>query len=452
MTSDGAVSIVEDGRSGEVIYLEAGQELRFYWEFSGGETFASVRVGTGADWREQYPWAAGRRSEILRFVASEVLRQRAPGGASHIDEQTGWMHLRGGRTGSPPAPPASRGFSFQKWQSVRVYFALCLLVVTVIAGAMIWVKNNVLVIDPGKGTLVGSAVRTDRHVAAFIQSLEPYTPSLHRDHSKDTYSISLFVVPLDGTAPRLVRISGGHSGGSLGLIKILGSDARTIWYDVKGVGGIDLATFRLRDSVGPGAPPKDLAGASRFPFEARPEEFLSAGFFTAPNSWLGLCGPADLELEFKPGKWVRPIVSSTNAKVMRQFCRGALGDTASTGSRKIVGMEPVGQAAYLNASFLRTHDKAEPVRLDAPDGALMVYTSKPGLEGTLVVARVDTTGGVLWTVDTGLDRFKLRQILPGESSFAFVGTRIPVPDKVSEPLLVIVDNRTGKMSTHSLWQ
>ena len=33
---------------------------------------------------------------------------------------------------------------------------------------------------------------------------------------------------------------------------------------------------------------------------------------------------------------------------------------------------------------------------------------------------------------------------------AFVGTRPMVPDKVSEPLLVIVDNRTGAVVTHSL--
>ena len=44
------------------------------------------------------------------------------------------------------------------------------------------------------------------------------------------------------------------------------------------------------------------------------------------------------------------------------------------------------------------------------------------------------------------------EILPGETSFAFVGTRPPVPDQLSEPLLVIVDNATGRAITHSLWR
>ena len=90
--------------------------------------------------------------------------------------------------------------------------------------------------------------------------------------------------------------------------------------------------------------------------------------------------------------------------------------------------------------------------MSEPDGALMIYTSEPGLKGRLMVARVDTAGTILWKVDTGIDRFKLSQILPGKDSFAFVGTRPPVPDKLSEPLLVIVENRTGAVVTHSLWQ
>ena len=65
---------------------------------------------------------------------------------------------------------------------------------------------------------------------------------------------------------------------------------------------------------------------------------------------------------------------------------------------------------------------------------------------------MDTEGKFIWKVDTGIDRFKLEQILPGKDSFAFVGTRPPIPDKVSEPLLVIVDNTTGAIAVHSLWQ
>jgi hypothetical protein len=92
------------------------------------------------------------------------------------------------------------------------------------------------------------------------------------------------------------------------------------------------------------------------------------------------------------------------------------------------------------------------MRLRDPDGALMLFTSEPGLKGTLMIARVDNDGNILWKVDTTLDRFKLAQILPGSTSTAFVGTRLPIPDKVSEPFIVILDHDTGKLTTHSLWQ
>ena len=40
---------------------------------------------------------------------------------------------------------------------------------------MMWFKNKVLVIDPGKGTAVGYSVRTDRHIA----TLDPNAGGLH---------------------------------------------------------------------------------------------------------------------------------------------------------------------------------------------------------------------------------------------------------------------------------
>ena len=46
----------------------------------------------------------------------------------------------------------------------------------------------------------------------------------------------------------------------------------------------------------------------------------------------------------------------------------------------------------------------------------------------------------------------LQQILPGTDATAFVGTSPPVPDKVSEPLLVIIEHDSGRQVTHSLWQ
>jgi hypothetical protein len=334
-----------------------------------------------------------------------------------------------------------------------VTLAWIVLAVALVVGGFMWFKNNVLVIDPGQGAPLGRTVRTDRHIATLIQTLEPYTPSLSRDHSKDTYRVSLFLVPLDGRAPALVPISGGHSANSLGLAKVLGSDGQALWFDVKGDGAVDLNTLRVLDDESHRKAPANLQGSARLPIAPRTESYLSAGFFTGPESWLGLCSPAEAERTFRPGQWVRAVVHADDAKQMRRFHRGTVGgDVSVTGSRRILSMAPAGSAEYLNAAFLRMDEKAEPLRLRDPDGALMIYTSAPGPSGTLMVARVDTSGAVAWTTDTAIDRFKLLQILPGPTSFAFVGTRVPVPGKVSEPILVIVDNSTGTASTHSLWR
>ncbi len=65
-----------------------------------------------------------------------------------------------------------------------------------------WFKNTVHTIDPGKGPPIRLSVRTDTHIAALFKTLEAYIPSPNGDHSKDTYAVSLFLVPLDGSDPR----------------------------------------------------------------------------------------------------------------------------------------------------------------------------------------------------------------------------------------------------------
>jgi hypothetical protein len=124
----------------------------------------------------------------------------------------------------------------------------------------------------------------------------------------------------------------------------------------------------------------------------------------------------------------------------------------SDGYHRIVRMDKLNEEIYLNAAFVRMNDTSEPIRLSDPPGAVMIYTRDASLQTTLMVARVDTAGTLRWRADTGLDRVLLRQILPGEASTAFVGTRPAVPDKLSEPLLVIVEHATGKVRTVSLWR
>jgi hypothetical protein len=161
---------------------------------------------------------------------------------------------------------------------------------------------------------------------------------------------------------------------------------------------------------------------------------------------------AEVERDMQPGKSLRRVVPADAARQPRRFHHAALEAVTDGSVHRIVSLSPLADGEYIGAAFLRMDERSEPIRLEEPDGAVMLYSASPARDATLAVARVDTSASLVWTADTGIDRFKLEQILPGPSSTAFVGPRPPVPDKVSEPLLVIVEHATGKVTTHSLWQ
>lgn len=449
------VNVTEQGRCGRVRYEEAAGALEGYWELGGGDAIAVVSMGSEDAWRRQHAWAVARRADILHFVATEVVRQRAPGCRAAIDEASGDIVVRrpaGAGTGAGVAAPrVGPDVSwFGRWRRLRLMLALGVLAAAVLLGGIAWLGRKVLTVDPGKGTPIGLAVRTGTHVATLIRTLEPYVPSLHRDHSKDRYAIGVFVVPLDGTAPSLVPVAGGLAPNEFALSKILGSDGRSLWFDVRRVGAIDLATFAVRTPGG--AAPRDLVGAAATPLPEGPDALLSAGFLTGPQRWLGLHSTSEVERDYRPGQFVRRVVRQADGRAQRQFFVGTLDPESGEPYRRILVMEPLGGATYPNAAFLRMDGRSEPIRLGNPEGALMVFSSAAGPKATVTVARADTAGALLWTVDTGIDRFALRQILPGARSVAFVGPRPSVPDRVPEPLLVLVANDTGTLTTHSLWQ
>ena len=54
-----------------------------------------------------------------------------------------------------------------------------------------------------------------------------------------------------------------------------------------------------------------------------------------------------------------------------------------------------------------------------------------------------------WQVETGIG--ELLDVLPDAEWPALVGQRPRVPDKVPEPILVVVDAKSGRVRTWSLW-
>ena len=345
------------------------------------------------------------------------------------------------------------------------------------------------------GTPSGSSLRADKHIATLIQTLEPYVPSLHRNPANDRYRVGLFVYPVDGSSPgKLIPIGKGFQAGELRLTKLLGYDGRILWCDVKGITGVTLETgklvfdadlrranpslnetwddarrmtfekrlrvtssdrqqlFEVDPETLKAAPANRDHDGAKYPFELKPSSLLAMGALSSPTKWLGLLSSRDAERSYQKGSWVRPGTRADDAKEVRQLYKGTLGTTMQRSTHELLSVTAVPGDGFLNAAFICAAPDAEPIRLSGPDGFLMVHTSEPGLKGTLVVARVDTAGQLVWKVDAGLDRFLLQQILPDPRFPAFIGTRLPVPDKVSEPLLVIIDAQTGKAVTSSLWQ
>lgn len=490
---DRHVSITGNGRSGSVIHREPAGTLSFYWEFGGADVLAILQVEDAAAWKAGHPWIGDRRAEILRFVADEVIRQKAPNSRAEINEATGEILLRQTAPAPPRVPPE---VSFvRRFSSLKAIMGIVVLVVALIFGGVMWFGKKVLMVNALSGVPLGELVRTDTHIAALIQTTDPHLPEISGRGGNETTSLSILLIPLDGTKTRLVQVASGLSANSFGLARIMGSDGHTLWFDATGLYGVRLKDYDL-------ITPKDLRKANPSldpswwedprgmdildgklhvmridrsaaidvdpatykatqvtpkPSNARferhaPTDHLAAGFINMAGNWIGLHSPAELEGEFKTGKWIRPVESADDAKQLRHLCRAELEASSEGEHHRIRSIALMSDTEYLNAAFLRMDDSSEPLRLTDPDGALMIYTSAPGLKGTLIVARVDTDGKLLWTVDTGIDRFKLSQILPGEKSMAFVGTRLPVPDKLSEPLVVIVENGTGKVVAHSLWQ
>ncbi len=503
-----SVTIIDDGRDGRVAYSDGSHTISGYWTFGGGDVVTIVSMGSQDDWRRSNGWAVGQRASILRFVADEVIRLRAPTCIAEIDEASGDILLRAPgdgvravKPGVPPGQAKAAAFVF-RYRRIREMFALGVLVVALIGGGLFWLGNRVAMVTPVSGVPLRESLRFDSNdpvrpggVATLIETIDPYPLDISGRGGDRTASLSILLTPLDGSKPHLIPFAQRLSPGAYSLARILGSDGRTLWFDAAGLYGVRLSDFALVTTsdlraANPGLDggwwedtrgmdliagklrvmridrsaaveinPETLSATSiaPTPSNARFErhelaDHLAAGIVISPRAWIGLHSTAELAGAFRPGKWIRPVESADDAKVLRRLSKATLEAATTDAHFRVRTMTPIGEAEYLEAAFLRMDGKSEPIRLTRPDSALMMHTSAPGPSGTLLVSRVDFDGNLLWRADTGLDRFQLKQILPGPDVLAFVGERPPIPDKLSEPLVVLVETATGKVTSQSLWR
>jgi hypothetical protein len=502
------VTIIDNGRDGQVQFGEGLHTINGYWTFGGSDVVVIVSMGSAEEWRNSQSWAMPQRASILRFVADEVIRQRAPSCTAEIDEQGGNILLRQGSNAATHAPPPqsvrrTEAAAFvNKLRDLKEMLAVAVLAVVLVIGAVMWLGQKAATVAPTNGTPLNESVRFDANdpahpggIATLIQTTDPHFRDISGRGGNATTSLSILLTPLDGSPPRHVPVVGRLTSHGYTLARIMGSDGRTVWFDAMGFYGVRLSDFTLVTTEHLRAANPDLDPAwwddprgmdivagklhvmridrsaaidvdpdtwKAIPAAVKPSnarfarrevaDHLAAGVLTAPGMWLGLHSPAERTGSFKPGRWIKPVESAGEERVARQLSKATLEPSSGGARYRIRTMTPLGDAEFLEAAFLRMNDKAEPLRLENPSSALMIHTAASGGPRTLVVSRVDDQGNLLWSTDTGLDRFSLKQILPGADVLAFIGERPPIPNKLSEPLIVLVESRTGKLTSHSLWR
>jgi hypothetical protein len=370
-----------------------------------------------------------------------------------------------------------------------------LIVVLVIAAIGVFGVGKISVPN---GIPFGGSVRTPGNIATLIETLVPYTVSLHHNPEDERFRFGLFLRPIDPASPsRLIPVTGGLSISEFRIgARILGDDGTLLWFHVNEIGALELKTgkvitpldlrranpslddiwtdgwfelgqrlivtthdyqrvFEVDPATLQATPSKAGSGSHAPPSDEKPEQYLVSGGLLSPTEWFGVHSAAEVERDFKPGSSISGGNPAEHSARPRRIYRGRV-ESTSFGSR-IQSMEQISNVDYPHAALVRGTSDPQPLRLSGPEGFLLTYTSPPNpavigtmFTGTRMVARLDSSGKALWTVDTAIG--DLEQILPDATAIALRGTRPRVQDKVPEPILVIIDVQSGKVSTTSLWQ
>lgn len=72
------IDITQSGHYGDATYMEGGTEAVFGWEF-GGNVLVVIDVPSELEWSNLMPFPMNRRRQIAERVATELIRQKAPG-------------------------------------------------------------------------------------------------------------------------------------------------------------------------------------------------------------------------------------------------------------------------------------------------------------------------------------------------------------------------------------
>lgn len=81
------LSYINEGRSGYVVYKDNTGELKFYYEFGGGDCVAFINIPSVADWSSRTGRSPEERNSIVTFVAEQATRDQVRNGRYELTDQ-----------------------------------------------------------------------------------------------------------------------------------------------------------------------------------------------------------------------------------------------------------------------------------------------------------------------------------------------------------------------------
>jgi hypothetical protein len=342
------------------------------------------------------------------------------------------------------------------------------------------------------GSPLGPAVRTPTHILQLIHTVERYLPRLHRPPGNDRFRIDLLAIPIANPAQQkmFTLLRQQQANAVTPMTKILGAEGDVAWVQALGLFAVNLRTGRIVSEMELRKlnPQLDLFLASaRVEFTDRciavspdgsqayaftPETFtatavaspprrswmderfadhlegsLCSGGLISTNDWIAVVTEKDALNDFKTGFSLPRDFTAGEKDHARQLYRGQV-DT-NTSRPRITSSEHLSPTEYRAANFLRAKPGGAILRAGNPQSLFLLHRLGTGLFASFTLTRISLDGQVLWAADTGLGR--LQQVLPGTDSIVLIGERPPVPNQVSEPILVVISVSTGNTQTISLW-
>jgi hypothetical protein len=375
------------------------------------------------------------------------------------------------------------------YKSPLVFGLVVVILVLLGAGLAAWHFVSI----KSTGTPLGPAFRTPTHILQLISTTERYLPTLHRAPGKDRFSIDLLAISIsDPTRQETFTLLRQQQANALTPVtKILGADGDTVWIQALDIFAVNLKTKRIARgddlrktnpelelflpsaraeftdrfvAVSPdwsqaysfsaetlkatACPPPPRGTGMESLVKDRIEGSLCSGGLVSTSEWIAIATAADAKSDFKPGFSLPRDFTAGEKDHIRQLYRGKV-DTSESRPR-IETSEQLSTNEYRAATFLRAKPGGAILQEENPDSLFLLHRTGKELFAPFTLTRLAPDGNPIWNAATGIGR--LQQVLPGADSIALIGERPPVPNKVSEPILVLINTANGTINTVSLWR